>query len=79
MLLLRAHGVAWYNRIQQGFIAYGFIDGINNIKGYMGFLRGYGYKSACEIFSDAGIKPPLMLLGTEEANKIEISAAESAA
>ena len=24
----------------------------------------------CDIFSDIGIKPPLMLLGTEEANRI---------
>ncbi|MBP3802966.1 MAG: hypothetical protein J6I76_03575 [Oribacterium sp.] len=31
---------------------------------------GYGYKYTCDIFSDIGIKPPLMLLGTEEANRI---------
>ena len=50
----------------------GFINGINYLKGVDGQTAGYGYSHACEIFSDIGIKPPLMLLGTEEANRIAV-------
>lgn len=48
----------------------GFIEGIHYLKRLEGQSAGYGYQYTCRIFSDIGIKPPLMLLGTEEANKI---------
>ncbi|MBR2257279.1 MAG: hypothetical protein IJ899_08065 [Blautia sp.] len=48
----------------------GFVEGIRLIKGAPGDQLGYGYKHACEIFSDIGIKPPLRLLGSEEANRL---------
>ncbi len=48
----------------------GFVKGIDYLKGLEGQFRGYGYLYVCNIFFDVGIKPPLMLLGTEEANKI---------
>ena len=48
----------------------GFVEGIRLIKGAAGEHLGYGYQSACEIFSDIGINPPLRLLGTEEGNRI---------
>lgn len=48
----------------------GFIKGIGYLKSLGGQYSGYGYKYTCEIFSDLGIKPPLLLLGTEEANRI---------
>ena len=48
----------------------GFIKGIGYLKSMVGQNAGYGYKYTCDIFSDIGIKPPLMLLGTEEANRI---------
>ena len=47
-----------------------FLSGIERLKSYTGESRGYGYQYACEIFSDIGIKPPLRLFGTEEANRI---------
>lgn len=50
----------------------GFISGIEYLKGAAGQNAGYGYKYTCDIFSDIGIKPPLMLLGTEEANRIAV-------
>lgn len=50
----------------------GFISGIEYLKGVTGQNAGYGYKYTCDIFSDIGIKPPLMLLGTEEANRIAV-------
>ena len=48
----------------------GFIEGIRNLKSIVGQNAGYGYKYTCEIFSDIGIKPPLLLLGSKEANRI---------
>ncbi len=48
----------------------GFVKGIDYIKAFEGQNSGYGYHHACEIFSDIGLKPPLRLLGTEEANRI---------
>ena len=48
----------------------GFLKGIHYLKELPGTNAGYGYDYTCEIFSDIGIKPPLMLLGTEEANRI---------
>ena len=50
----------------------GFISGIEYLKGVAGQNAEYGYKYTCDIFSDIGIKPPLMLLGTEEANRIAV-------
>lgn len=50
----------------------GFVKGILHLKGLGGKNAGYGYRHTCEIFSDIGLKPPLMLLGTETANQIEI-------
>ena len=48
----------------------GFVDGIRIMKSYDGELWGYGYDYAREIFTDIGLKPPLLLLGTREANEI---------
>ena len=48
----------------------GFVRGIGYLKDLEGQNAGYGYQYACAIFSDVGIKPPLMLLGTEEANRL---------
>ena len=48
----------------------GFVKGIGYLKELEGQNAGYGYQYACVIFSDIGIKPPLMLLGTEEANRL---------
>ena len=52
------------------FWSKGFVEGIRLIKGAPGEQLGYGYQHACEIFSDIGIKPPLQLLGSEEANRL---------
>ncbi len=48
----------------------GFIKGIEYLKSAEGQNAGYGYHYVCDIFSDIGIKPPLLLVGTEEANRI---------
>ena len=48
----------------------GFVSGIKYLKDLAGQTAGYGFKYTCDLFSDIGIKPPLMLLGTEEANRI---------
>ena len=40
------------------------------MKDLAGQTAGYGYKYTCDIFSDIGITPPLLLLGTEEANRL---------
>lgn len=48
----------------------GFVKGIEYLKSFEGNNAGYGYHYTCNIFSDIGIKPPMMLLGTEEANRI---------
>ena len=50
----------------------GFVKGIEYLKSVTGQNAGYGYQYTCKIFSDIGIKPPLMLLGTEEANRIAV-------
>ena len=52
------------------FWTQGFVDGIRLIKGAPGEHLGYGYQSACEIFSDIGIKPPIRLMGSEEGNRL---------
>ena len=48
----------------------GFIKGIQYLKGFAGQSAGYGYRYTCDIFADIGVRPPLLLLGTEEANRI---------
>jgi len=48
----------------------GFVKGIAYIKALEGQNAGYGYHYACGIFSDIGLRPPLRLLGTEEANRV---------
>ena len=52
------------------FWSRGFVEGIRLIKGAPGEQLGYGYQYACKIFSDIGIKPPIRLLGSEEANRL---------
>ena len=52
------------------FWAQGFVEGIRRIKGAPGEHLGYGYQSACEIFSDIDIRPPIRLLGSEEGNRL---------
>lgn len=48
----------------------GFVSGIREIKSYIGEMQGYGYDSACTIFSDVGMNVPMRLLGTQYANQI---------
>ena len=48
----------------------GFVKGIGYLKSMVGETAGYGYQCTCEIFTDIGVKPPLFLLGTKEANRI---------
>jgi len=52
------------------FFSNSLIDGINGLKGFTGEQMGYGYDYTCEIFSDIGMKPPIMLVGTKEGNRI---------
>lgn len=49
---------------------YGFVEGIRFLKGFAGERLGYGYDYTCRVFSEVGIKPPLLLLGTKTANRI---------
>ena len=53
-----------------------FVEGIKFLKGFGGERLGYGYDYAREIFTDIGLKPPLKLLGTKEANRIVNQEAE---
>ncbi|MBR2528097.1 MAG: hypothetical protein IKE58_06495 [Blautia sp.] len=48
----------------------GFVEGIRMMKGPLGEQLGYGYQSACDIFEDIHIIPPVRLLGSEEGNRI---------
>lgn len=50
--------------------AKGFIEGINLIKSAAGEQLGYGYEDAENIFTDIGIKAPIRLLGSKEANRL---------
>ncbi|MCD7957361.1 MAG: hypothetical protein LUG93_16775 [Lachnospiraceae bacterium] len=52
------------------FFSDSLIEGINGLKGFVGEQMGYGYEYTCGIFSDIGMKPPIMLLGTKEGNRI---------
>lgn len=47
-----------------------FINGIHIVESFTGEQTGYGYDHACEIFTDIGIKAPLRLVGTREANRV---------
>lgn len=47
-----------------------FIDGIHMLESFPGEQSGYGYEYACGIFTDIGMKAPLRLVGTREANKV---------
>ena len=44
-----------------------FVEGIKKLVGGTAAIYGYGYKNVEEIFSDVGIKAPLLLVGTETA------------
>lgn len=48
----------------------GFCEGIRKLISAVWEMQGYGYEYTCNIFSDAGCKIPLMLVGTKEANRI---------
>ena len=52
------------------FFEKGFVEGLMIAKGAAGDIQGYGYQYVCNMFSDIGIKPPLRLLGSEEANRL---------
>ena len=45
----------------------GFVKGIRSLVGGSATMMGYGYEDVCSIFTDAGIKAPLLLVGTEAA------------
>lgn len=45
----------------------GFVNGIRLLVGGSAAMMGYGYEDVCSIFTDAGIKAPLLLVGTETA------------
>lgn len=47
-----------------------FIEGIRNIVSGMGAILGYDYKSAEEIFKDAGYRVPLWIIGTEASYEV---------
>ena len=48
----------------------GFIEGIKLIKSAAGDQLGYGYEYAEASFTDIGIKAPIRLLGSREANRL---------
>ena len=45
----------------------GFVNGISGLVNGKSEYLGYGYEDVCSIFTDAGIKAPLLLVGTEAA------------
>ena len=45
----------------------GFVNGIRSLVGGSAAMMGYGYEDVCSIFTDVGIKAPLLLVGTEAA------------
>lgn len=45
----------------------GFVNGIRSLVGGSAAMMGYGYEDVCRIFTDVGIKAPLLLVGTEAA------------
>jgi hypothetical protein len=52
----------------------GFVDGIKRCAGPGGMLLGYGYEYTEEIFTDMGMKAPIRLLGSKEANRLRFEA-----
>ena len=52
----------------------GFVDGIKRCAGPEGMLLGYGYEYTEEIFTDMGMKAPIRLLGSKEANRLRFEA-----
>lgn len=56
------------------FFRDGFVRGINRIKSYAGTTMGYGFQHASRIFENAGIQPPVLLLGSEAENDAAIAA-----
>ncbi len=52
------------------FFKESFLGGIALLRGVAGEEAGYGYDYTCEIFTDIGLKVPLRLVGTREANRI---------
>ncbi|MCD7956095.1 MAG: PIN domain-containing protein [Lachnospiraceae bacterium] len=56
------------------FFRDGFVRGINRIKSYAGTTLGYGFQHAFRIFENAGIQPPVLLLGSEAENDAIIAA-----
>lgn len=52
------------------FFSKTFVDGIHMLESYAGETSGYGYDYTCGIFTDIGMKAPLLLVGTREANRI---------
>ena len=45
----------------------GFVPGIQKLVGGMGQIMGYSYDDVCEIFTGAGLKAPILLVGTKAA------------
>ena len=45
----------------------GFVNGIRGLVSGKAAILGYGYKDVTDIFTDIGIKPPLLLTGSEAA------------
>ena len=45
----------------------GFVSGIRSLVSGFAAMMGYGYEDVCSIFTDAGIKAPLLLVGTKAA------------
>lgn len=52
----------------------GFVDGIKRCAGPEGMFLGYGYEYTEEIFTDMGMKAPIRLLGSKEANRLRFEA-----
>ena len=44
-----------------------FLEGIKGLTGGTAAIMGYGYENVKEIFTDIGLKAPLLLIGTEAA------------
>lgn len=58
----------------------GFVNGIRALTCGVASMLGYGYDDVCSIFTDAGIKAPLMLVGTKAAfDTVEEAAKEKMA
>ena len=49
------------------FFETNFVEGIDELIGGLGNLMGYGYENVTGIFTDIGMRAPLMLVGSEAA------------